>query len=931
MRRALLSAVLSGVLVAAAFAPAVAAPSEPATSPPAEKVGKISADEAALIAESADAVARAKETGTPIEVMAATTPTDRLLALPDGTMQFESSTVPVRTERAEGEWVPVNTELVRRDDWWEPAASATPVRFTAGGSDVVSQVRTPGGEWLTETWPHGRLPEPFIEGRTATYPEVLPGVDLKLTATELGMASVYVVKTPQAAASKKLARLQVDLEGARITQEKTGVFTAKLDNGDAITASSPLWWDSADGGTAEGPGDAAPAMPVAHSLNDTGIALDVASTIDGERPRYPIFIDPDWSSGPNAAWYTDAAYPNQSYLSAGTSDVLRMGRFDTHRGNAFFEFNIAALAGKQVLAAHLSTTQTQVAAWPNNPVQLRLFGHQDAGFTWNQQNHNLWGPVLGTQSPGTWGGPAVTVGWGVTSGVQARLGQTWVQFGLAPENESVQSRRHFSRAATLTVNYNTAPNAPTAPQIDSPQRACGTASAPAHVSGSQVVVSVHQTDPDGGNVDTNFHLYNGSLSTHLQSKAPGLLAQGRRSVTWTGLSEGTYAWYARGSDWNIDGNGTSPWCYFTLDNTSPSAPSATTSATSFTVGQPISVNLASSADTAGYQYWFSYTAPTATAPPSPVSISRTTPLPDCTKREGGTRFACANGSTPVAISVAPVDALSTLWVSAYDKSGNVSTAKALALFTSTGTPAARDPRVDTGHAWMTTMMIDPLPTVIDDHNTSLGSGTLPLEVPDDGSSWQKVTELRPGYSVPVLWAHEPPEAGMAMRTPGAAVNTSDSFTVSMWVEGNYYIDQPTQVLATHYASGSSFNLKIQNGRFEFCRNGTYAAGETAPISSCVLAPTQLVQGEWVQVTGVWDRINQQLRLVVGDSAAPAAVAPNVKGSTETWAATNGGFEIGPPPTSWRFYGGIANPVVVPGVMDSRQLGSLASFATPFTF
>jgi len=795
---------------------------------------------------------------------------------------------------------------------------------------VLDQVRTSNGEWLTETWAHGDLPTPSIEGSTATYSEVLDGVDLKLTATELGMASVYVVKSAEAAANEALAEKQVRLEGAEIMRESSGAFTAESAGGDSVTASLPLWWDSSDGGSAAGPGNAMSAQPVDHSSNDTEIKLDIAGTLESQDPTYPVFVDPDWTSAPVNTWHTEAAYPNVSYLSASVSDVLMVGRYEQYRANMFMEFGIGALAGKQILSAQLSTTQVAIRAWPNSPLQVRLFGPQAAGFTWNQQNHGLWGPVLDTQSPGTWGGPAVTVGWNVTAGVQARAGQSTVQFGFAPQFEDQWSRRHFSRSATLIVNYNTPPNAPTAPQIDSPQRTCGTASAPAAVSGSQVVVSVHQTDPDGGNVDDNFYLFNASQTIMLQNKAPGLLAQGRRSVTWTGLSEGTYAWYARGSDWKIDGNGTSPWCYFKVDNTAPPAPTVTTTATSFKVGQPLTVNLASTADSAGYQFWLAYAAPVSPAPASPVSVSRTAPLPDCSKQEGGTRFKCANGTSAVAITVAPVDATSTLYVSAYDKSGNVSPAKALPLFVAAGTPASRDTRVDSGHAWMTTSMMDPLPTTIDDYNSSLGSAAVSLTLPNDGASWQTVSELRPGYNVPVLYAHEPPDPSMAMKTSGAAVNTSESFTVSMWVLGGFNSYQPTQIIASHWGAGSGFDLYIQNGKFQFCRTGTYATGETAPINSCVTAPTQLVKNQWVQVTGVWDRINRQLRLVIGDSAVPVAVVANVKGSTETWSAP-GGFQVGPAPTSWRFSGLIANPVVVPGVLDSRQLGSLASFDTPFSF
>lgn len=871
------------------------------------------------------ASAQAQSSGEPVEVLAETTPTERLLALPDGTMQLEVSSFPVRVADDSGDWVPVDTDLVRNGDWWEPAASATPVRFSVGGSDVLDEVRTPGGEWITERWPHGTLPAPQIDGPTATYPNVFPGVDLKLTATDIGMASVYVVKSAKAATNDVLDDLHVEIEGAEITKETSGAFTAETADGDSITASSPLWWDSSDGGSYRESGDDSPAMPVEHSHTDSGIRLDVGATIDSEEPTYPIFIDPDWSAGQNAAWYTDVAYPNQSYLNV---DTLRVGRYAQYRGNAFFEFGIGALAGKQILSAQLSTTQLQVAASPNSPLQVRTFGIQAAGFTWNQQNHNLWGPVLDTQSPGYWGGPAVTVGWNVTAGVQAKVGNSSIQFGLAPQDENAQSRRHFSKNATLYVNYNTAPNTPTAPKIDSPDRTCGTAGAPAYVSGTSVVVSVDQTDPDAGNVDTNFHLATAPSLSVQQSKAPGLLAQGRRSVTFTGLADGSYAWQARGSDHKLDSAGSSAWCYFTVDNTPPTLPNVTTSATTFTVGQPLDVILSSTADAAGYQYWLAYSGSLTPAQPAPVAISRTTALPDCQKREGGTRFACATGTTPATVSVAPVDALSTLWVAAYDRAGNVSVAKPLPLFVSTGTPAGRDPRVDTGHAWMTTSMIDPLPSVIDDSNQTT---PLSLFLPTDSATWQSVTELRPGYTVPVLQPHEPPFAGDAMMTPGQAVNAKESFSVSMWVNPAA-LDWPTQqFIAEQYGSNHNFSLEVRNGKFAFCVLATAGAGDAANlVSGCATSPTQAVVGDWVLITGIWDAVNQQLRLDVGHLPAPVAVTPH-KLSTATGTFPGGEFMIGPPPTSLRFTGLVANPVVVPGVMDSRQLGSLTGFLTPFTY
>lgn len=911
-RNAALGAVSGLALILASLAPTTAVAAGPQATIP--------------VATSMSASVAASEAGEPVEILSETTPTERLLALPDGTMQYEVSTVPVRVADEDGSWVDIDLNLVSVGEWWQPAASATPVRFGAGGSDVLDEVQTAGGEWITERWPHGNLPEPVIDGATATYPEVFPGVDLKLTATEIGMASVYVVKSPAAASNIALEDLHVEMEGAAISRDANGNFEAETEAGQAVVSSMPLWWDSSDGGTFLEPGDE-PAQPVEHTHTDSSINLDVAETIDGEQITYPLFIDPEWSAGENASWYTDIAYPNASYLNAATQ---RVGKFDIYDSRMYMEFPISALAGKDIVTAQLNTTQLQLAASPNNPLEVRLRGYQAPGFTWNQQNNSLWGALLDTKNPGTWGGPAVAVGWNVTAGVKTRVagGSSAVQFGFIPQDPTAQSRRHFDNDATLIVTYNSAPSNPTSPKITSPVRDCGTASSPAYVSGTSIVVSVNQSDPDAGTVDTKFTLASAPALTTLQTKSSGSLADGPRSVTFTGLADGDYAWRARGWDGRLNSAGYSAWCYFRVDNQAPALPSVTTTASSFTVGQPVSVSLASVADAAGYQYWLAYSGSTSPAQAAPVAVSRTAALPDCQKRVGGTRFACAAGATPVAITVAPVDALSVLWVAAYDKAGNVSTATPLPLFTSEGTPAARDPRVDTGHAWMTTSMMDPLPSEIEDANYNT---PLPLSLPTDSATWQSVNELRPGYTVPVLQPHEPADPTEAMMTPVQAVDAKASFSLSMWVNPWNTTSPAQQYIAVQSGSNRDVSLELKNGKYHFCVISAAGSGDTASlVSGCAVAPTNAVPDQWTFLTGVWDATNQQLRLYVGGSMAPDSVTPH-KLSTATGTYPPGEFMIGPPPTSLRFGGLVANPVVVPGVMDSRQRGSLRDFSTPFTY
>lgn len=251
------------------------------------------------------AASAARATGEPVPVVGMITPTEQTLAMPDGTMRYEASSVPVRVER-HGDWVPVDTTLSSTGEWFEPIASAAPVRFSSGGTDRLAQVQAESGEWITEIWPYGVLPTPAVEGDTATYSEVLPGVDLKMVATKTGQASIYVVKTEEAAQSAKLDGLHVVVENAELSADSTGTVTAETGDESSIVAGQPLWWDSSEGGTYREPGGEAPPLPVTHDVGTDRVLLDVGDSVTKHEKRdgdvvYPIFVDPDWSSGITAS------------------------------------------------------------------------------------------------------------------------------------------------------------------------------------------------------------------------------------------------------------------------------------------------------------------------------------------------------------------------------------------------------------------------------------------------------------------------------------------------------------------------------------------------------------------------------------------------------------------------------------------------------
>jgi hypothetical protein len=161
------------------------------------------------------------------------------------------------------------------------------------------------------------------------------------------------------------------------------------------------------------------------------------------------------------------------------------------------------------------------------------------------------------------------------------------------------------------------------------------------------------------------------------------------------------------------------------------------------------------------------------------------------------------------------------------------------------------------------------------------------------------------------------------------VNATNSFTISAWVKfptlpGR---DEPIAVQAGP-GRGSVKLTETVDGKYSFCLLGAAAPDDNGrPVSNCATGGSVTVNG-WQLVTGVWDAKNQQLRLLIGNSIVPVAVAGHVVGSGD-WSA-NGPLQVAPVTGGVGFHGYVANPTVLPGVIDHNQLTQLATLHLPFT-
>ncbi|WP_460068202.1 FG-GAP-like repeat-containing protein [Streptomyces sp. YKOK-I1] len=231
-----------------------------------------------------EAQQRARKSGKKVEVATLTDEFSTTYANPDGTFTYTASVAPLRAKNAQGEWAPVDTDLRKGEKGWRTVNSPYPVTFSPGGSGsggagkaaahssgttaqsavfrTGSGIRpvadssswtplltmTAEGHEIAFAWP-GELPEPVVEDNRALYENVLPGVDLMLSARDTGFTHVLVVHTPEAA--EKLAadppRYRVTSATLSFTLDPgTDVLMAKDGDGNEIAVSpTPFLWDSA--------------------------------------------------------------------------------------------------------------------------------------------------------------------------------------------------------------------------------------------------------------------------------------------------------------------------------------------------------------------------------------------------------------------------------------------------------------------------------------------------------------------------------------------------------------------------------------------------------------------------------------------------------------------------------------------------------------
>ncbi|MEJ1202635.1 MULTISPECIES: LamG domain-containing protein [unclassified Streptomyces] len=392
------------------------------------------------LSEGQKALEAAQESGRRVEVTGERTARTTVFANPDGsTFTLEESAVPVRVPASGGGWKAPDPTLEKRADGTvAPKGAAVQMTFSGGGDAGPLARIEDEGRSLALDWP-GTLPAPRLDGSSAVYPDVLPDVDLQVTATSESFKYLLAVKTPEAAASEELEKLTfaLDTENLTVTKGAAGNLAAVDGNGTTVFRSPPArMWDSAGQNSTAGtqpqlvtvqaadspaaaqplPSDPAESAPSGSGLEpgqgDTVARLDVEVDEDSlsvipdtgmltytDEADFPVFIDPpvSWDESERTLLRSDGY---ESYGWGNGSDGMGKGagKCGSWAGyycgpgyvqKLYFEFSPAQLKGKKVLDATFRVTEPWAFQCDPRWVDLVRTNNISSSTTWSSRPKEL--------------------------------------------------------------------------------------------------------------------------------------------------------------------------------------------------------------------------------------------------------------------------------------------------------------------------------------------------------------------------------------------------------------------------------------------------------------------------------------------------------------------------------------------------------------
>ncbi|WP_156313243.1 LamG-like jellyroll fold domain-containing protein [Micromonospora sp. HK10] len=763
------------------------------------------------------ALAQARRSGQPVEATAAGTSTSVITARPDGQVQLTQYASPTRT-MLDGGWKTLDPTLIRHADGQiTPTTTTSQIRLSPGGEGPLAEMVS--GDRILNIGAPLPLPAPTLSGPTATYPDVLPDVDLTVTVNrEGGFSHIFVVHTPGAAANPKLATLTFTTrtEGLTLQADGSGNISGRDHSGAAVlTAPAPLMWDSTAASTAglaarstdasglEGPGEAARTAPIAvHITSDALQLVPDQSMLTDERTVYPVFLDPtfNWTpAGSSRGGWASISYQHQStnYWMSTPDPYNRMqvGNAGSQRSNTLINFSIpvSTLSGAEINSAYFKITNTR--SWSCQPKQVNVYAPSTvlgaSNATWNYWEGQSSGPLAASKSfaYGYSGCAASGVSFDISSQIRSDVTAKkstrtlWLK-AYNEANDPESWKEFLETSPTLEILYNHKPNQPTGLST-SPRTTCAGGST---VGDASVSLYAPVSDRNGGVLGVSFRLTRKSDGAVVATSDPNKLtyASGttgvlvvpqatlRQYAGYTGPGTGaltTFEWKVQATDFHATSDWSSP-CRFNFDPTRPGHPEVTPPAQS-TIGQPATFTVKAANGTAPSRYLYQLNAGPA------VEVG-------------------ADGSGETSISILPTRYTNSLSVTGVSAGGNIGDSESV-TFNSDPAATAADGDMDGDDAadlvvaggvlgmppgiWLSPGGSDGPPTPATNIGAR-GNGLATIGSPTDFNGAQVLTGRFSGYGLQDLLAYYPsgPTAGggSVLRANG------DGSVIQPTVDGTQY-------------------------------------------------------------------------------------------------------------------------------------------------
>ncbi|MBK8445765.1 MAG: hypothetical protein IPL41_03395 [Micropruina sp.] len=430
---------------------------------------------------------QAKSSNAPVEVSALTDERTLVTARPEGHFEATMTAAVARVRDPRGGWRDPSAVLVRvADGLLRPEAAVAAVAVAGGGTTELFSVAD-GDAKVSVGWPTP-LPVAAIDGATATYPEVYPGVDLVVRAGIESAETFLVVKTHAASLNPAVrsASFTFSSPGLSLRERANGTHSLVDVKGvERLVIPQALMWDSA--GKEKGLTRTADLVDESAQARTAEVDVEVESgtltatpdlsLLDDSSTVFPVIIDPEVSLTRSYTVRVTEDFDQINDMSVDGKIGYNGWTSPYYKSRMFYQFRWPTisddqqiLTGSQIIAGEFRYLQRHSPQHACNTsygpgVRVRLYNTIDGDTTWPGPSAHSWDPVttslaVGSESQGC---AAKWQVWSITSMLKSERShsshktRSTVTVGIYSADESKKEGwRHYDNnpGPELKIAYN---------------------------------------------------------------------------------------------------------------------------------------------------------------------------------------------------------------------------------------------------------------------------------------------------------------------------------------------------------------------------------------------------------------------------------------------------------------------------------------------